>query len=86
MGEMALNRSGMLVLAAICVWIVGTPVSFGIAAITEDSNPVWSSQPAPDCYIGLQTVLLAIFLSYLIFAVIGGAVFISGILIAEKRP
>ena len=74
-------RKGIItIMTGIGIWIAGLFFSIAFSAMTEGMNPDWQSLSPPDCYIGAQTVIQALFLSYLPFSVIGGCFVVPGIL------
>ena len=81
-----LGRRTLILGCAAATLLAGVFFAVFIGSITEGGNPDWSSQPTPDCYIGLQTLILAVFLSYLPFAIVGGALMIAWASYTPSEP
>jgi len=74
-------RKGAVVclIVGIAIWLIGVGFALWFGATVEGMNPDWEGLPAPDCYIGAQTVVHAIFLPMLMFSIIGSAFVLPGL-------
>jgi hypothetical protein len=80
-------RLGAIVclIVGIVVWVIGVIFVVFFGTFVEGTTPGWMELPPPDCFIGAQMVILAMFLPMIVFAIIGSALVLPGLSALLRR-